>query len=107
MALLALLGVGCGDDRVGLTGEELAAEVGCFTCHGATDSEVAPTLDGVWGQELLLDDGRTVFVDEVFVRRAITDPQADVVAGYSRRMPTFGLTEAEVEQLVDYVRSLG
>ena len=37
------------------------------------------------------------------------DPQADVVAGYQRIMPTFKgqVTEEEVLQLIAFIRSLG
>jgi hypothetical protein len=31
----------------------------------------------------------------------------DVVAGFDARMPTFGLSDSEVDRLVEYVRSLG
>ncbi len=54
-----------------------------------------------------LEDGRKVMVDEAYVRQSITDPQTDIVAGFDGRMPTFSLTESEVDRLVQYVRSLG
>lgn len=88
-----------------MTGAELFVEVGCHACHGDTDSEVAPTLEGVWGSEVTLSDGRTVVVDEVYVRKSLTDPSADIVDGFEPRMPTFTLTDSEVDRLVDYVRS--
>jgi cytochrome c oxidase subunit 2 len=68
---------------------------------------MAPTLDGVWGDDVLSEDGRTVVADEAYVRRAITDPQAYIAAGYRERVPTFELSDSEVDRLVDYVRSLG
>ena len=105
--LAILLTAGCGAGRTELSGSELALEVGCPACHGETDSDLAPTLEGVWGSEVLLEDGRTVIADEVYVRTSITDPGADIVAGYAGRMPTFSLTDAEVDRLVEYVRDLG
>jgi len=107
LALVALLPVACGGETDEVAGMDLATEVGCFACHGSADTEYAPTLEGLWGSQVLLEDGRTVVADEEYVRRAITDPQADVAEGYRNRMPTFGLSDAEVDQLVDYVRSLG
>ena len=91
----------------GLAGSELFVEIGCQACHGEADSDVAPTLNEIWGTDAVLEDGRTVTVDEAYVTRSIEDPGADVVAGYSGRMPQFGLSESEVDRLVDYVRSLG
>lgn len=107
VALGLLLTVGCGSNSPNLTGAELALEVGCHACHGETDSDLAPTLEGVWESGVLLEDGRTVVADEAYVRTSITNPGADIVAGYDGRMPTFSLTDAEVEDLVEYVRSLG
>jgi cytochrome c oxidase subunit 2 len=107
IVLMALVVVSCGSRDQNLEGEALAAEIGCLACHAETGTDVAPTLHGVWGTEVELDDGRTLMVDEVYVRRSITQPQADIVAGYDGRMPTFTLSDSEVDRLVEYVRSLG
>ncbi|HEX6287528.1 MAG TPA: c-type cytochrome [Acidimicrobiia bacterium] len=108
MALVLVLAA-CGDDGStdGLSGSELATEIGCFACHTDSDTDLAPTLHGIWGTEVELEDGTRVVVDETYVRRSITDPGADVVEGFDARMPIFGLSESEVDRLVDYVRSLG
>lgn len=107
-ALLALLlATACGSRDAELTGAELAREVGCLACHDDTDTDLAPGLQGVWGSERLLADGRTVVADEAYVRKSIIDPGADVVAGYYGRMPSFALSDAEIDLLVDYVRSQG
>jgi cytochrome c oxidase subunit 2 len=113
-ALLVILFLltACDDGSVdesgtGLTGEELAVDVGCLTCHTDTDTDVAPSLEGSWGSQVTLTDGRSVTVDEVYVRRAITDPGTDVVDGYGPTMPPVPLDEADVDQLVEWVRSLG
>lgn len=90
-----------------MTGAELFVEVGCQACHGDNDTDVAPTLEGVWGTEVALVDGRTVVVDEAYVRKALTEPNADIVDGYEPRMPIFPLNDSEVDKLVDYVRSRG
>ena len=107
--LLLVLGACSGDpdSTDGLTGEELATEIGCFACHDDTDTDQAPTLRGIWGTDVVLEDGRSVTVDEVYVRTALTDPGAQIVPGFDTRMPTFGLSPSEVDRLVDYVRSLG
>ena len=109
VAISALVVVSCagGSGTEDLTGAELFVEVGCQACHGEVDSEIAPTLHGIWGSDVELQDGRTVTVDEAYVQRSIADPGADVVSGFDARMPTFSLTDTEVERLVDYVRSLG
>lgn len=108
---LALLGAACGGGGGGQgpspSGEDLAAEVGCLACHQETDSATAPSLHGIWGTEVTLEDGSSVTVDEEYVRRSITDPGADLVEGYGATMPTFPLDDAEVDRLVEWVESLG
>ncbi|MGD2103117.1 MAG: cytochrome c [Acidimicrobiia bacterium] len=101
-----LLLAACGGTSGQLTGEELAADLGCVPCHGDEDTNVGPTLAGLWGTEVLLEDGRSVIADEAYVRRAITDPDSDVVPGYESSMPRYGLTDEELDVLVEYVRSL-
>lgn len=105
---VVLAACGGGDGEAGeLSGEELFTEVGCQACHGDADSDLAPTLHGLWGSEVNLTEGGTVVVDEAYVRKSIESPSADIVAGYDERMPTFSLSDAEIDALVDYVRSLG
>jgi len=107
VVMTLVLVAGCRDSNTfELSGSELAADVGCLACHGETDSELAPTLHGMWGTQAELADGRTVVADEDYVRRAITDPAADVVVGYGPTMPPVPLEEAEVERLVEWVESL-
>jgi cytochrome c oxidase subunit II len=106
-AVLLVL-AGCGGTGASTASDpaELAADVGCLACHTEADTSVAPTLHGIWGSEVELADGRTVTVDESYVRRSITDPTADVVAGYGPTMPRLPLDESEVDLLVEWVRSL-
>lgn len=106
LAGIVLVAACGGDDRASMTGEELATEVGCFACHTETNTDLAPTLHGIWGTEVTFEDGTTATVDEAYVRESITDPGARIVAGYDGRMPIFELTDDEVDRLVDYVRSL-
>lgn len=106
---LALVLGACGTagEGPGQNPEGLAADVGCMACHTDTDSSVAPTLHGIWGTESELADGRSVEVDEEYVRRSIIEPSSDVVAGYDPIMPAVPLEETAVTQLVEWVRTLG
>lgn len=89
------------------SGEDLAAEVGCLACHQETDTDIAPSLHGIWATEVSLEDGSTVTVDDEYVRRSITNPAIDVVDGYRATMPVFSLDDSEVDRLVEWVESLG
>lgn len=107
LGLVALLLLAaCGGTSDTLTGEELSAELGCVPCHGDEDTSLGPALTGLWGSEVLLEDGRSVIADEAYVKRAITDPEADMVPGYDSSMPRYGLTDDELDALAEYIRSL-
>ncbi|GJE26656.1 cytochrome c oxidase subunit II [Methylobacterium organophilum] len=95
-------------ERDGLAekGERLFTERGCSGCHDAGSKVHAPSLAGLWGQSVSLEDGRTVTVDEAYLRDSILQPGRDVVAGYEAIMPSFEgrLTEGEIQALVAYLR---
>jgi len=106
-AALAVTGCGGGGEGASTTPEELAADVGCLACHTESDTALAPSLHGIWGTERELADGSMVAVDTDYASRSIVDPAADVVAGYGPTMPRMPLEDAEIDQLVEWVRSLG
>lgn len=103
---LALL-VACSGGSTPLSGEELASDVGCISCHTAEDTRLAPTWHGLAGEEVTLEDGTTVTADEEYLRRSILEPEAEVVEGYRATMPRFELTPEEVDDLVSYIAGLG
>jgi mono/diheme cytochrome c family protein len=112
---IAIVGlVGCDDDGDdapdGLSAEarrgaEIAEDSGCSACHRS--EAVAPAFERLYGSTVELDDGSTVVADEEYLTRAITDPGADIVAGYAAAMPDNDLTDDEVASVVAYLRELG
>jgi cytochrome c oxidase subunit 2 len=90
------------------TGEKVFAELGCVTCHRSDAQGRGPNLQGLFGKQVLLQDGRTVVADENYVRESILDPGAKIVNGYKPVMPTFQglLSEEQLNSLVAYVKSL-
>jgi cytochrome c oxidase subunit II len=90
------------------TGEKVFAELGCVTCHRTDSHGRGPNLEGVFGNQVLLEGGRTVTADENYIRESILDPGAKIVNGYKPVMPTFqGLvSEEQLNALVAYVKSL-
>ena len=90
-----------------MDGPALAKDVGCLTCHTEQSNDLAPTLHGLWGTQVALTNGSSVTADAEYVRRAIVNPPADVVAGWDPTMPFFPLDQEEVDMLVEWVRSLG
>jgi cytochrome c oxidase subunit 2 len=93
------------------SGTDLFTSLACVTCHRASPgvTQRGPSLEGVFGSQVRLADGRTVVADDNYVRESILNPTAKVVAGYDPVMPTFQgqVTEEQLTQLIAYVRSLG
>ena len=90
-ATLALVGCGYSEDE---WQAQLAKYGELSNQHEATKKELA--------------DGRTVVADEAYLRRAIEEPGAEVVAGFQEGMPAYVgvLTDSQIESLVMYIRSL-
>ena len=90
-------------------GQQLFQTLGCTSCHGANgEGGRGPTLAGIFGQKTQLQTGESQTVDEKYIRESITNPQAQLVAGFGAIMPTFQgqVSEDQLLQLVAYIKSL-
>ena len=89
-------------------GEQLFQQLACNTCHLGDGTGRGPSLSGVFGSQVTLENGQTVMADESYVRESILNPQAKLVEGYQPLMPTFqGLVNEDgVMSLIEYVKSL-
>jgi cytochrome c oxidase subunit 2 len=71
---------------------ELLESYGCTACHSMDGTDgVGPTLQGIYGRERTVTDAggtRTVVADEDYLRRAILEPEAELVEGYEG-MPSY------------------
>jgi cytochrome c oxidase subunit 2 len=87
-----------------VAGEKLFSAYGCISCHGVR----GPTLAGVYGRRVELQDGSTVLADENYLRESIINPSAKIVRGFPEIMPTYKgqLTEEQLVQLIAYIKSL-
>lgn len=111
---LALALAGCGGDgaagelpALAERGRELAMSQGCAACHGDRgQGVVGPAWTGLAGSTVELEGGGTVVADAAYLRRAILEPDAEIVAGYTIAMPEVTLTPAEVEAIIAYIEAL-
>ena len=88
-------------------GNRSRAAEGCAGCHGQDFGGAAgPGWTGLAGSEVELADGTTVVADDDYLTRAITDPGAEVAAGFSIEMPANNLTDDEVAAIVAYINTL-
>ncbi len=104
-------GVGQTDEPASLAaaGEQLFTSLGCSGCHNPAGGGAGPSLVGIFGETERLEDGSTVVVDEDYIQQSILQPQAAIVAGYPPIMPSYEgqVTDEQLAQLVEYIRSLG
>jgi cytochrome c oxidase subunit II len=91
-------------------GLRLLEERACLACHSLDGSpRVGPTFKGLFGRTETIrarDGARTVVLDEAQVRRAIRKPGDERVAGYPPSMPPAVLDDAELDQVVAFLRGL-
>lgn len=98
------------DEAAAARGELLAESTGCLACHTVTGVPgTGPTFLGLAGSTRPLASGETVTADDAYIFSSIVAPANQVVEGYDAVMPPdYGdtLTETEVEDLVEYIKSL-
>jgi len=85
-------------------------EQGCTGCHTLDGSEgIAPSLFELAGKQVQLDkDGKTIkiTVDEDYLKRAIRDPNSEIVHGYDAMMPEYDkatISDEDLQAVVDYL----
>jgi cytochrome c oxidase subunit 2 len=99
---------GISPSSVASRGQQLFLSLQCATCHAEGPGARGPSLAGLTGSRVLLQDGREIVADESYIRESIVDPASKLVAGYQPIMPVFRgrVSEEELLQLVAYVKSL-
>jgi len=97
----------------GAQGLAIMRTQGCIACHSSDGSKiVGPTYLNLFGrQQAVIRDGVevTVTVDEEYVKRAIFDPNAEIVKGYPKGlMQSYKgkLSDDDVSKIIEYLKSL-
>ncbi|MBN3034778.1 MAG: cytochrome c oxidase subunit II [Bacteroidales bacterium] len=100
-----------GDEHPGLTVIKTNA---CISCHSLDGSRlVGPSFRGIWGrrEQVVNPEGEeiTVTVDGDYIRRAIYEPNAEVVKGYNKGLMISYkelISEEELTRLTEYLQTL-
>ncbi|HYV37302.1 MAG TPA: cytochrome c oxidase subunit II [Gemmataceae bacterium] len=89
-------------------GRKLFMKLQCSTCHNSDSSARGPLLEGIFQNNVTLENGATVRIDETYLRESILYPDAKVVAGFKPIMPSYlgQVNEEEVLQLISFIKSL-
>ncbi len=103
------LGAGNVSNRLSDRGRELFVRYGCSGCHTPGSPIHAPSLVGLYGRLVPVEDGKFVRADEQYLYDSIVLPKQHIVAGYDAIMPEFKgvIPPADVLDLVTYLKSLG
>ena len=88
-------------------GKKIYETSGCKACHSIDGSPlVGPTWKGIWGENVELSDGTTVTVDEAYITESIQHPNAKVVKGFAPGMPQFNLSDLQIADVIEFIKTL-
>lgn len=91
-------------------GEKIIKDKGCLGCHSVDGSKlVGPSFKGLYGkQEIVVTGGnkRTVVVDDAHIKRAIEEPAAEHAEGYQPIMPKIELSDQEIVDIINHLKTL-
>jgi cytochrome c2 len=93
-------------------GARVFQRAGCAGCHstdGTVVGKTGPTLKGLYGTQVPLANRTSRRADDDYLKQSMLDPSSELVRGYEPFMPSFRgvLSDAEIESLVLYIKSLG
>ena len=90
-------------------GKILYERQGCNACHSLDgSSSVGPTWQGLYGTTAhQMSNGEAVTVDENYLREAIVEPGAKIVAGFGNNMPAnySELSERQLTALIEFIKT--
>lgn len=92
-------------------GKTLSVTMGCIACHstdGTTEGKTGPTWKGLFGIDREFERGSVESANEFYLRDSILNPQKKIVKGYQPGMASYKgvLTDAQIDSLILYIRSL-
>ncbi len=99
---------GTANEPLEVVGAKKFQQLACHTCHADKPNARGPSLVGIFGKPVRLQNGQSVIVDEEYIRESILNPNAKIAAGYKPVMPTFQgqVDEMGILQITAYLKSL-
>lgn len=97
----------------GSEGLKILLTQGCNACHSSDGTKIiGPSYLNLFGEkQVVIKEGKevTVTVDEEYIKRAIFDPNLEIVKGYPRDlMQSYKetLSEDDIAKIIEYMKSL-
>jgi cytochrome c oxidase subunit 2 len=88
-------------------GQKIYETAGCKACHSIDGSPlVGPTWRGLWGESVELEGGTTLEADEAYITESIKNPNAKIVKGFAPGMPQLNLTDKQIADLIEFIKTL-
>jgi cytochrome c oxidase subunit 2 len=88
-------------------GKTLFSDDGCAACHSLSGAAGAgPSLNGAAGRTVELDDGTSVTADDAYLERSLTDPDAQIVEGFTAGIMSAAVAGDKLADKPDDVRAL-
>jgi cytochrome c oxidase subunit 2 len=88
-------------------GKQVFETGGCKACHSIDGSPlIGPTWLGLFGSTVQLADGSSVEADETYLSQSIRDPNSQIVAGFNPGMPQLPLTDLQVKDVIEFMKTL-
>ncbi|HAN79698.1 MAG TPA: cytochrome c oxidase subunit II [Bacteroidales bacterium] len=93
-------------------GLQVLQKNGCFACHSSDGSKlVGPSFKGMAGERTVLIDGdeKQQDADDEYIKRAIYDPNFEVVKGFNKGLMISykdKITDAEMQEVIKYLKQL-
>ena len=89
-------------------GARLFDGLACNSCHLESGRGRGPSLNGIVGTTVELEDGSSATIDDAYLRESILNSQAKIVKGFTPLMPTFQglISEENLVALIEHVKSL-
>ncbi len=91
-------------------GQRLFHSMKCVGCHEPIEgNQTGPSLAGLVGSNVPLEDGTTAVADAAYIRRSIVDPQAQRRVGFKALMPSYEdkIGPEQIMEIIAYLREAG
>ena len=99
-------------DPVAARGKGLVEERACLSCHTTDGTRLTgPSWKGLAGSTVELADGRRVVADRDYLRRAVQDPNAELVKGFPSGIMAAvvkpgSVSDEEADAIAAYIETL-